>query len=220
MTDPTVGLGTPVNVDRRLLVSHTDYVSAQRTVDALSDAGFPVEQVSIVGRDLRLEEVVTGRVTNATAALRGAGNGVVFGLVIGLFLGLFTSTTASFIALVLWAALWGAALGAAFGFANHYFTRGQRDFASRSALVAGRYDVMVATTHLERARATLDGLSRPGEAGSYDTAVVEPPPSAGTYPGQREQHDPYGQTPAAPRPMPAPEQGHTMPDAYGRNHRR
>jgi hypothetical protein len=124
--------------------------------------------VAIVGSDLKLEETVTGRMTNGRAALAGTGNGVVFGAVVGMFLGLFTSTTLSFVVLVLWAALWGAVMGAAFGFINHLFTGGKRDFASRSAIVAGRYDVLVVASHLDHARAILDGT--PGPA---DTMVVE-----------------------------------------------
>ncbi|GGS67608.1 hypothetical protein GCM10010156_28220 [Planobispora rosea] len=176
MTQLPFGLDTPVTVDRRALVGYDNYLAAQRAVDTLSDSGFPVEHTAIVGSDLRLEETVTGRMTNGRAALAGAGSGVLFGLVVGAFLGLFTSTTLSFFMLVLWAGLWGAVMGAAFGFINHYFTRGKRDFASRSAIVAGRYDVLVATSHYDHARAVLEGAPMPA-----DTVVVEPPPSAGLY---------------------------------------
>ncbi|MGV9326494.1 general stress protein [Streptosporangium sandarakinum] len=175
-----------VVVDRRVLVGYDNYAAAQRTVDMLSDAGFPVEHVAIVGSDLRLEETVTGRMTNGRAALRGAGNGLAFGAVVGAFLGLFTSTTMSFVVLVLWAALWGAVVGAAFGFVNHFFTGGKRDFISRSAIVAGRYDVLVAASHLDDARAVVEAASGPA-----DTVVVEVPPSAGTY-------DPDAVRPTAP----------------------
>src|SRR5690242_1426536 len=89
-------------VDRRLLVSYDNYAAAQRAVDTLSDAGFPVQTAAIVGSDLRLEETVTGRLTNGRAALMGLVSGAVFGLIVGLFLGLFTSTTTSFVGLVLW----------------------------------------------------------------------------------------------------------------------
>ncbi|MFD0665385.1 general stress protein [Thermocatellispora tengchongensis] len=208
MTDPTAGLDVPVGGDRRLLVSHPDYLSAQRTVDTLSDAGFPVQNVSIVGQDLRLEEAVTGRVTNARAALTGAGSGAVFGVIVGLFLGLFTSTTGSFVALVLWAALWGAVLGAAFGFINHAFQGGKRDFASRSAIVAGRYDVLVTSAELERARQLLDGVAAATGSAQADTAVVTPPPSAGTYdPARARAQAPsaYADTPTTPSsPAPPP----------------
>ncbi|WP_433241893.1 general stress protein [Streptosporangium sp. CA-135522] len=176
MAKLSIPLATQVVVDRRVLVGYDNYLAAQRAVDSLSDAGFPVEHVAIVGSDLKLEETVTGRMTNGRAALTGAGSGVAFGAVVGMFLGLFTSTTMSFIVLVLWAALWGAVMGAAFGFINHFFTGGKRDFASRSAIVAGRYDVLVAASHLDHARAVIDGT--PGPA---DTVVVEVPPSAGLY---------------------------------------
>ncbi|MFD8562621.1 general stress protein [Streptosporangium canum] len=190
MTELPTPLATPpatqVVVDRRVLVGYDNYLAAQRAVDSLSDAGFPVEHVAIVGSDLKLEETVTGRMTNGRAALTGAGSGAVFGAVVGMFLGLFTSTTMSFIVLVLWAALWGAVMGAAFGFINHFFTGGKRDFASRSAIVAGRYDVLVAASHLDHARAVMEGA--PGPA---DTMVVEVPASAGLY-------DPAAAQPTAP----------------------
>ncbi|MEU4405645.1 general stress protein [Streptosporangium sp. NPDC023963] len=176
MNGTPTGLDTQVVVDRRVLAGYDNYLAAQRTVDGLSDAGFPVENVAIVGSDLKLEETVTGRMTNGRAALTGAGSGAAFGAVVGMFLGLFTSTTLSFFVLVLWAALWGAVMGAAFGFINHMFTGGKRDFASRSAIVAGRYDVLVAASHMDHARAILE--STPGPA---DTVVVEVPPSAGLY---------------------------------------
>ncbi|MEU4834724.1 general stress protein, partial [Streptosporangium sp. NPDC023615] len=162
MKETPTGLNDQVVVNRRVLAGYDNYLAAQRTVDALSDAGFPVENVAIVGSDLKLEETVTGRMTNGRAALTGAGSGVLFGAVVGMFLGLFTSTTMSFVVLVLWAALWGAVMGAAFGFINHVFTGGKRDFASRSAIVAGRYDVLVAASHVDHARAVLD--STPGPA--------------------------------------------------------
>ncbi|GII87207.1 hypothetical protein Ssi03_51970 [Sphaerisporangium siamense] len=165
-----------VAVDRRLLVSYDNYPAAQRAVDTLSDAGYPVQNVAIVGSDLRLEETVTGRLTNPRAALSGAISGAVFGLVVGMFLGLFTSTTASFFALAIWAALWGAVMGAGFGFAGHAFKGGTRDFSSRSMIVAGRYDVLVPSAALQEAVTVLEGGLRPA-----DTVVVARPPSSGPY---------------------------------------
>ncbi|SNS54341.1 hypothetical protein SAMN05216276_101186 [Streptosporangium subroseum] len=207
MANMPTNLDAQVVVDRRVLSGYDNYLAAQRTVDTLSDAGFPVENVAIVGSDLKLEETVTGRMTNGRSALAGAGSGVIFGAVAGMFLGLFTSTTLSFVVLVLWAALWGAVMGAAFGFINHLFTGGKRDFASRSAIVAGRYDVLVAASHLDHARAILDGT--PGPA---DTVVVEVPRSAGTYDPAAAQptapDHPFPSQPTAPD-LPAPERGIT-----------
>ncbi|GAA4567773.1 hypothetical protein GCM10023193_47640 [Planotetraspora kaengkrachanensis] len=159
--------------DMRPLASYPDYASAQRTVDTLSDAGFPVETTAIVGSDLRLEETVTGRLTSGKAALRGASNGALIGLVIGLFLGLFTATTISFIGIVIWSIIWAAIVGAIFGYVAHALSRGQRDFTSRSAIVAGHYDVLVASPMVEQARSALAhaasgtaGRSAPGSPGT------------------------------------------------------
>jgi uncharacterized protein YqgC (DUF456 family) len=140
------------------IASYATYAEAQRAVDALSDAGFPLESVSIVGHDVRLVERVTGRLTTARAAGAGALSGAWFGLFIGLLVGLFTSGP-EWVGLVLGGLLIGAFWGAVFGFVAHWMTRGQRDFSSVGSLVAGRYDVTVPRTHAERARELL-GASR------------------------------------------------------------
>jgi hypothetical protein len=68
-----------------------DYPSAQRAVDQLSDDGFPVEKLDIVGSDVRLVEQVTGRLTTGRASGAGALSGLWAGLLLGILLGLFTS---------------------------------------------------------------------------------------------------------------------------------
>ena len=68
-----------------------DYASAQRAVDRLSDDGFGVDKLDIVGSDLRLIERVTGRLTKARAAGAGAVSGMWAGLLVGVLLGLFTT---------------------------------------------------------------------------------------------------------------------------------
>jgi len=52
-----------------------DYQAAQRAVDRLSDDGFPVDKLDIVGSDVRLIERVTGRLTTTRAAGAGALSG-------------------------------------------------------------------------------------------------------------------------------------------------
>jgi uncharacterized membrane protein len=136
------------------VASYASYPEAQEAVDRLSDAGFPVEHVDIVGSDLRLVERVTGRLTRGRAAMAGAGIGVTWGLFLGLLIGLFT-TGPEWVGLVLGGALIGAFWGALFGFLAHWATGGRRDFASTSGLVAARYDVMVADEHAARAREML-----------------------------------------------------------------
>lgn len=148
---------TASDADKEVVASYGTYAEAQRAVDALSDAGFPVESVDIVGHDVRLVERVTGRLTNARAAGAGAASGAWFGLFIGLLVGLFT-TGPEWIGLMLGGLLIGAIWGAVFGFVAHWLTRGQRDFSSVSSLVAARYDVAVARTEAARARELLGSL--------------------------------------------------------------
>ena len=137
---------------RRRLASFDDYASAQDLVDRLSDGGFPVEHVSIIGDGVRTVEHVTGRMTKARAALAGAGSGAWVGAFVGLLFMLFTVTP-------LWLWIWvlllpiliGALFGAVFGFVAHWSTRGQRDFSSVQTLQASRYDVYVSAEHADEA---------------------------------------------------------------------
>jgi hypothetical protein len=132
-----------------------DYQAAQHAVDQLSDDGFPVEKLDIVGSDLRLVERVTGRLTKARAAGAGAISGMWAGALIGLLLGLFT-TGHSWLGVVAAGIGLGAAWGAVFGFVAHSATRGRRDFSSVRGLSAARYDVIARDGTAERARSMLD----------------------------------------------------------------
>ena len=132
-----------------------DYASAQRAVDRLSDDGFPVETLDIVGSGLRLVERVTGRLTTSRAATAGALSGLWAGLLIGILLGLFTSGH-SFPAVAATGAALGLLWGAIFGFAAHLATRGERDFSSLRGISAARYDLIAREGGAERARAALE----------------------------------------------------------------
>ncbi|WP_373319542.1 general stress protein [Rugosimonospora africana] len=133
---------------------YTDYAAAQAAVDRLSDDGFPVAELSIVGSDLRLVEKVTGRLTRARAALSGAGTGAWFGLFVGILLSLFT-TGHRWLAMVAAGLLVGAVWGALFGFLAHAVTRGRRDFSAVRSLAAAHYDVIATGGQAERARVIL-----------------------------------------------------------------
>lgn len=137
--------------DYRPLVELKDYADAQDLVDFLSDSGFPVSNVRIIGTGLHTVEQVTRRKTNGRAALEGAASGAWFGLLLGLLLSLFVPGQAWFgmvVAAVIFTALWGAL----FGFLAHWSTRGKRDFASVKALEASGYEVQVTAEHLAEAR--------------------------------------------------------------------
>ena len=139
-----------------VLKEFSDYDSAQQLVDRLSDAGFPVQHIRIVGLDIRTVEQVTGRLTVGKAALLGAGGGAWFGLLIGLIFGIFT-VGASWLWLIVGAVALGAGWGAVFGAIAHWTTRGRRDFSSIKTLEAGRYAIMVDAAHAAEA-ARIAGL--------------------------------------------------------------
>ena len=145
---------TKPQVAQETAASYGTYAEAQQAVDLLSDRGFPVDGVEVIGQDVRLVERVTGRLTNARSAAAGAGTGAWFGLFIGLLVGLFT-TGPEWVGLVLGGLFIGALWGALFGFFAHYMTQGQRDFTSVRNLVAGRYELTVPSDQVQRARELL-----------------------------------------------------------------
>ncbi|MFE1788721.1 general stress protein [Streptomyces sp. NPDC059525] len=139
-------------VDRPVVGSYPTYNGAQRAVDFLSDSKYPVERTAIIGTDLRMVETVLGRLTRGRAPLTGAGSGAWFGLLIGLLLSLFAAGSHHFLVLIASGLLYGAAFGAFFGFAGHALSGGHRDFASRSQIVAARYDVVADAEVAEEAK--------------------------------------------------------------------
>jgi hypothetical protein len=126
---------------RRAVASFDRYSEAERAVDFLADRRFPVERVSIVGRDLEYVEEVTSRMTCGRAALNGALIGVLVGWLFGLFNWFDPLVSAFWLALD---GLWfGALVGALMGLLLHAVSGGRRDFAAIGGMRATRYDVMV-----------------------------------------------------------------------------
>jgi hypothetical protein len=158
MTNSTTGLPVALPVGRHALGSYAQYDQAQAVVDHLSDSGFPVETVTIVGADLRLVERVTGRLTRGRAALAGAASTAWLGLLFGLLLGLFAESGTALIGLVLYAIVFGAIFGAVLGFAAHAATGGRRDFSSMTNLAATRYEVLVEQSQAPEAERLLAQL--------------------------------------------------------------
>ena len=147
------------------VASFATYPEAQRAVDALSDQGFPVQHLAIIGTDLRQVERITGRMSWGRAAMSGA----MSGLWIGVFFGLIISVAGSngprlsFWVCVLLGVLWGIV----FQLFSYALTRGRRDFTSISQVVASRYSIIAAQEVHEAAQALTDvpgNLSRGGEA--------------------------------------------------------
>jgi hypothetical protein len=142
----------------QMVGSYPTYAEAQQAIDRLAAAAFSVQYSEIVGRDLRLVERVTGRMTDGRAAATGAATGAWFGLLIGLLVGLFTFGPAWF-GLILGGLLIGALWGALFGFLAHRMGSGQHDYSSLRSLAGTRYDVTVADGYADRARLLLSPLA-------------------------------------------------------------
>ncbi|MCF6509177.1 hypothetical protein E9549_17465 [Blastococcus sp. MG754426] len=126
------------------------YAEAQRLVDRLSDAKFPVERTRIVGNGLRTVETVTGRMTTGRAALYGAGSGAWLGLFIALLFTIFTIGPVWW-GVLLTTVLIGAVFGAILGAVGHALTGGARDFASVTGLEADEYEVQVDAAYYDEA---------------------------------------------------------------------
>jgi hypothetical protein len=129
---------------RRTIRTTETYREAERTVDWLSDHGFDVAGMRIVGSGLRSVEEVSGRLTTGRAAGLGAAQGAMSGLFFGLLIGLFfTVDGGGFLAVVAYGLIVGALFGAAFGAALHYARGGRRDFASAVRTEAATFEVQV-----------------------------------------------------------------------------
>ncbi len=131
------------------------YVAAQKAVDFLADQGFPVQNLEIVGTELRSIERVTGRLTRGRIAAAGALSGLWLGLFVGIAFSLFS--TQNQLRFLLTTPLLGAAFGLVWSQLGYSAAtrNGNRDFASVSQVVATKYEVLVAHTHAAPARELL-----------------------------------------------------------------
>ncbi len=134
-----------------------DYASAQKAVDFLSDEEFPVQNLLIVGTELKQVERVTGRLTTGRVAAAGAASGAWFGLLIGVILGTF-APEGDFWRTVLGGLGFGVVFGVLWTLIAYAMTRGQRDFSSVKTVVATKYEVLVEHKHLAKAQELLAKL--------------------------------------------------------------
>jgi hypothetical protein len=142
--------------------SYDSYEQAQAAVDFLSDQKFPVENVTIIGSDLRQVERVTGRLTWGRVLAAGAAGGAWWGLFVGLLLGIFAVEPGGWIGSILTGLLIGLLFGMLFAAIGYSASRGRRDFTSTSAVIAARYDLMCNPARAEEARAHLARFSLRG----------------------------------------------------------
>lgn len=138
---------------------YDSYAQAQQVVDHLSDNEFPVQNVMIVGTELRTVERVTGRLTRGKVAAAGAISGLWIGLFVGIAFALFSNQ--SQLGFLITTPLLGALFGLVWsqlGFAAAS-RGGTRDFTSVSQVVATKYEVLVEHRFAEQARQLIAAMS-------------------------------------------------------------
>ncbi len=139
---------------------YNSYEDAQRAVDYLADEKFEVQNLAIVGTDLKSVERVLGRRNWGTVIASGVQSGVSTGLLVALVLLIFLPPGASFLALLFTALGIGIVLGIAFSALGYALSRGRRDFTSITQTVATKYEVLCEHKVAAQAREML--LNLPG----------------------------------------------------------
>lgn len=170
----------------RSLAVYDGYDDAQRAVDYLSDHGFAVQNVMIVGTDLKQVERVTGRMTMAKAIGSGALSGMWMGLMVGLLMSMFATGGRDTMGTVLWAVLAGAFFLAVWAGIGYAVTQGKRDFTSVGQVVATRYEILVESATFAEADRILRGPAHGAGQGSTTHDVHAPHtngPEQGGAPG-------------------------------------
>lgn len=174
------------------------YEEAQRVVDFLADSKFPVENLCIVGTELRSVERVLGRRTWATVFSAGLQNGVTTGLLVAMLMW-FLQPEANVGALLLYALGLGLLIGVVVSVIAHLMSRGRRDFTSVSQTVATKYEILAEHKVVGQARQLV--LTMPGARAAM--FVPQQPPAGYGYP---QGYPPAGYPPAGYPAAPAPSQ--------------
>ena len=133
------------------------YADAQKAVDYLADQRFEVQNLAIVGTDLKSVERVLGRRSWGTVIVQGVQSGLSTGLLVGLLLLIFTKP-GSVLLLLLVALGIGIVLGIVFNAAAYAMTGGRRDFTSVTQTVATKYEVLCEHNVAAKAREMLQQM--------------------------------------------------------------
>lgn len=205
---------------------YDSYQRAQAAVDHLADAKFAVQNLAIVGTDLKSVERVTGRRNWGTVLAKGLQSGISTGLMVAFILW-FLQPQANFMMLLPGALLIGIVIGVAFAAIGYLTSRGKRDFNSISQTVAARYEVLCEHKLASQAREML--ASAPGaRAAQFDPRTQPtqwqdqqaPYPQQGGYPTQQggypaQQGGYPAQQGGYPAPVQQPGYGYGRPDQPG-----
>ena len=136
---------------------YNTYADAQKAVDYLADEKFEVQNLAIVGTELKSVERVLGRRNWGTVVTQGMQSGISTGLLVALVMLIFTRPGSFFLLLVVSLAI-GIALGVGFSAAGYAMSRGKRDFTSITQTVATKYEVLCEHKVAAQAKEMLQGM--------------------------------------------------------------
>ena len=136
---------------------YNSYADAQKAVDYLADEKFEVQNLAIVGTDLKSVERVLGRRNWGTVITQGMQSGISTGLLVALVMLIFAQP-GSFLLLLAVSLAIGVALGVGFSAAAYAMSRGKRDFTSITQTVATKYEVLCEHKVAAQAREMLQGM--------------------------------------------------------------
>jgi hypothetical protein len=136
---------------------YNSYADAQKAVDYLADEKFEVQNLAIVGTDLKSVERVLGRRNWGTVITQGTQSGISTGLLVALVMLIFAKPGSFLLLLVVSLAI-GIALGVGFSAAAYAMSRGKRDFTSITQTVATKYEVLCEHKVAAQAREMLQGM--------------------------------------------------------------
>ncbi|GAB3767099.1 YflT domain-containing protein [Microlunatus parietis] len=142
---------------------YSSYADAQKAVDFLSDKKFEVQNLAIVGTELKSVERVLGRKTWRTVLLNGLQSGVSTGLLVGLLMLIFLPVP-NILVLFLVALAIGIAISIVFQAIGYALSQGKRDFTSVTQTIATKYEVLCEHKVAAKARELL--LQMPGARAS------------------------------------------------------
>lgn len=142
---------------------YNSYAEAQKAVDFLADEKFEVQNLAIVGTDLKSVERVLGRKNWGTVIGQGVQSGLSTGLLVGLIFLLFGRPGSVLVLLLVCLAI-GVGIGVGFAAIGYAMTQGKRDFTSVTQTVATKYEILCEHKVAAQAREML--LKMPGARAS------------------------------------------------------
>jgi hypothetical protein len=178
------------------------YEQAQKVVDYLADQKFPVENLCIVGTELRSVERVLGRRTWGTVLAGGLQNGISTGLIFGILMMLLVpEASTNPLALVGYALGIGVLVGVVMAVALYLASRGKRDFTSVSQTVATKYELLAEHKVAVEARGLVSRMPGAWAAMFAPSAPVASAPVAPASVAPRPQYPWVGEPTSPPPPV-------------------